>query len=302
MSTLRPSTIIILLTRRCLYSCTHCNTFSSSSETQTFSHIRLIRTLHYLSRIKSIRTVIFSGGEPFLHYPLLKSGVFEAATLGLTPMVWTSGYFIQTREDIIQSLRPLTDVGLKGCILSADLFHQNPWLSENEELIRTELEARGCELFMSSFQMKEPASPPTLARSGDLLLRGTLPFMGRAADHIPEDMSLWEPDDLDVCPHLNLSDPTYLYLDPGGNLHLCPGIILHNIFMGHIRQYFRDFDSEKHPVIGPLLRGGPPQLAKAFNIPISGGFADQCHLCFHVRRQAAAVHPHLFPPSWYTEN
>jgi len=296
---MHPSTIILLLTRQCLFSCTHCNTLSGPRQTHTFSHMVLVRALHYLSRVRTITDVIFSGGEPFLHYPLLKHGVFEASTLGLRPSVWTSGYFFRTRDDVVHALRPLIEVGLKGCLLSADEFHENADLARNVEIFRSALADIGCDLHLSSFSMKETAAPPTLARSGDLPLGGPVPFMGRAARNIPGNMALWDPEDLDLCPHLDLASPTYLYLDSHGNLHLCPGIVLHNIFRGHVRRFFKEFVPHAHPIMGPLSQGGPRALARALEIPVDPGYADQCHLCWEVRSKASALgHPAL-PQHWY---
>ena len=63
-----------------------------------------------------------------------------------------------------------------------------------------------------------------------------------------------------------------------------------------------DLDPEKHPIIGPLMRGGPAQLAKELGMKPRRGYADACHLCYELRcrtRDAGRLGDVLTPDQMY---
>jgi len=45
----------------------------------------------------------------------------------------------------------------------------------------------------------------------------------------------------------------------------------------------RSYDGACHPIAGPLLRGGPAQLAREHGVPHEEAYVDECHLCYRVR-------------------
>jgi hypothetical protein len=51
-----------------------------------------------------------------------------------------------------------------------------------------------------------------------------------------------------------------------------------------------------HPIIGPILKGGPAELARKYNFDITPGFVDHCHLCFLVRRGLVDRFPDTLTP------
>lgn len=41
----------------------------------------------------------------------------------------------------------------------------------------------------------------------------------------------------------------------------------------------KNYDPENHPIAGPMLKGGPLQMAKTYNIPYKEEYVDACHMC-----------------------
>ena len=61
-------------------------------------------------------------------------------------------------------------------------------------------------------------------------------------------------------------------------------------------QVVREYDGPGHPIIGPLLRGGPAELVRAFSLPHEETYVDECHLCFLMRRALLDRFPQYLAP------
>jgi hypothetical protein len=48
--------------------------------------------------------------------------------------------------------------------------------------------------------------------------------------------------------------------------------------------------------VGPLLQGGPAELARVYGKPEQETYADACHLCYLVRRGMRSRYPELLGP------
>jgi hypothetical protein len=75
-----------------------------------------------------------------------------------------------------------------------------------------------------------------------------------------------------------------VHVDPFGNLHICQGIRIGNVHCKPLREICRLYDPSRHPVVGPLLDGGPTELTRRYNVPHRQGYADACHLCYETRK------------------
>ena len=72
--------------------------------------------------------------------------------------------------------------------------------------------------------------------------------------------------------------------DPFGELHICQGISLGNLLRLGLREIWDSYDPDSHPIIAPLLAGGPAELARRYGLDHKAGYADACHLCYEARR------------------
>jgi hypothetical protein len=63
-----------------------------------------------------------------------------------------------------------------------------------------------------------------------------------------------------------------------------------------LSKIIKEYDAGAHPICGPLSRGGPWELARAYDIDLKGGFVDECHYCYLVRRQLIDKFPEYLAP------
>jgi hypothetical protein len=57
------------------------------------------------------------------------------------------------------------------------------------------------------------------------------------------------------------------------------------------------YEPASHPVCGPLLEGGPAELAARYGVEHEAEYVDACHLCYAVRRQLRDRFPECLAPA-----
>ena len=87
-----------------------------------------------------------------------------------------------------------------------------------------------------------------------------------------------------TCPCENLREPARVHLDPCGNLHICQGIALGNLFATPLRDICAAYDAERHPITAALVAGGPAELVRRYELAHEELYADACHLCDAARQ------------------
>jgi hypothetical protein len=87
-----------------------------------------------------------------------------------------------------------------------------------------------------------------------------------------------------------------VHVDAFGYLHICQGISIGNLFERPLTEILRDFDPESHPIIGPLLAGGPAEIVNRYELPHMRGYADACHLCYLSRCKLRHRFPDVLAP------
>jgi hypothetical protein len=87
-----------------------------------------------------------------------------------------------------------------------------------------------------------------------------------------------------------------LHLDPLGNVHICQGVSIGNVFKSTLKAICEVYDPETHPVIGPLLAGGPAELVRRYDLPHDLANADACHLCYEARHSLRDRFPDVLTP------
>ena len=91
-----------------------------------------------------------------------------------------------------------------------------------------------------------------------------------------------------------------MHIDPFGNLHICQGIAIGNIYQTSLKEICAAYDPDSHAIVGPLLAGGPAELARRYAVPHAEQYADACHLCYDTRRALRAQFAEsLTPDSMY---
>jgi len=91
-----------------------------------------------------------------------------------------------------------------------------------------------------------------------------------------------------------------VHLDAYGHVHICQGISMGNMWETPLSELVASYDADAHPICGPLLRGGPAELAGQYGLATDGEYVSACHACFELRRALRDRFPdHLAPPQTY---
>ena len=127
---------------------------------------------------------------------------------------------------------------------------------------------------------------------------GGIMFRGRAAAKLSRNALMQDRRQFTSCPYEDLRNPSRLHVDAYGNLQICQGICMGNVWKKPLDELVRDYDPSAHPICGPLLRGGPAQLAQVLGYtPPVEGVADACHLCWLARRSCREKYPGILEPA-----
>ena len=271
----------ILLTYQCTFECDHCFVWGGpfQSGTLTIKQIRYI--LDQAHTVGTIDWIYFEGGEPFLYYAALVKSVQIARQMGFHTGIVSNAYWATSVEDALLWLKPLIGQ-IEDLSISSDLYHYDE--EQSQQVQNTIAAANQSKIPVGTISVAQPEAASAALVVGKLPEGGSgVMYRGRAvcklvslAPHQP-----WE--GFTTCPHEDLREPGRCHLDPLGNLHICQGISLGNIFQTPLEEICKRYDPEAHPITGPLLAGGPVALVQEYALPHEGKYADACHLCYEAR-------------------
>ncbi len=292
------SSVHFLLTYTCLYECDHCFLCCGPRAEGTFTLDRLEEAFKQCVEA-DIESVEFEGGEPFLYYPILLEGLRLAQKQRLKTGIVTNCYWATSVRDSEAWLRPLCDAGLGNLAVSDDAFHsEDPKQSPAK---KAQAAAKNLGLCAGAICINPPTVKPKAQKAEDgAVVGGDVLFKGRAAQKLTADLPKRTYTCFDECPHEELENPSRVHVDPFGNVFVCQGISIGNIWRKPLFQVMTDYNPKQHPIIGPLLEGGPAQLARAFGLPDGEAYVDHCHLCVLTREKLLDKFPeHLCPRQIY---
>lgn len=279
---MRLTGLHLLLTYQCTAECDHCFVWGSPRQSGTMTMATVRTILRQAAEVGSIERIYFEGGEPFLYYPVLAWGVREARAAGFRVGIVTNGYWATDIEDALEWLGPFEGL-VEDLSVSTDLYHYAEPFSPQARSARAAAERLGIRVGVIS--IAQPDAKDAVASDGQLPPgESAVMFRGRAAEELAShvDGSPWE--QFEECPHEDLREPGRVHVDPFGNLHICQGIVVGNLLRAPLREICDGYDPESHPIVGPLLAGGPAELARSHALPCRATYADACHLCYEARR------------------
>ncbi len=287
----------ILLTYACTYECDHCFLHCSPSAGGTFTLGKLRRVFGEIERIGTIEVVYFEGGEPFLYYPLMVEGLRLSSMLGLKTGIVTNAYWATSVEDAKLWLRPIQEQNVVDFSISDDLFHQGAEETSTAKLAY--IAAKEIGLPSETICIEQPEAPTPQSSAGSRsqpVTGGNVRFRGRAAEKLTADLPRARSCDLTTCPDEDLEQPERLHLDAYGNVHICQGVSMGNMWETPLSELVKTYNAETHPICGPLLRGGPSQLAAERGIALDDDFVDECHCCYAIRKALVGKFPEYLAP------
>lgn len=289
-----PEQLHVLLTYTCNFECDHCFVYSGPEAQGTFTIDRLRKLLDQAQEVPTIEWVYFEGGEAFLYYPLLLEGVREARERGYRVGIVSNSFWAVTEEDAALWLRPLAALGIEDLSVSDDEFHHGD--VADSPAAKAMRAARTLGIPAGSITI-EPAGVEAQSDRGAPVIGGGVLLRGRAVDRLVNGLPRRPPHTLTVCPHEELEHPTRLHVDPFGHVQVCQGVSIGNVWAASLAGILAGYDAARHPICGPLLRGGPVALATENDVDPAKGYVDECHLCFATRRNLLDRFPSELAPA-----
>ena len=293
---MRLEGVHFLLTYRCDIECDHCFVWGSPRSRGVFTLEQIRSILHEAKKLKTVTRISFEGGEPFLYYPIMVKAAKEAAKLGFSVEVLSNCYWASSPEDAGEWLLPFADTKDLSLSLSSDLYHGEDW--EIEAVSNAVQAANSLKMKAGVISVEYPnaktENPDTIEGAEVGLWK--LMYRGRAASELAEkaDKKPWR--EFTKCPYEDLANPTRVHIDPLGYVHVCQGISIGNAWQKPLSQIVGEYSALEHPILGPLIQGGPAELVKKFGLPHEEHYADACHLCYAARRLLRRSHPRILAP------
>lgn len=288
---MKLSGLHILLTYQCTYECDHCFVWGSPRQTGVLT-IEQIEQILNQAKEAGVDWIYFEGGEPFLYYAALVKGVRMASEMGFSVGIVSNAYWATSVPDAAEWLQPFAG-RVEDLTVSSDLYHCEKCLGENPQNAMVAAKWMNIPTGMISVAQPNGDAVPMI---GQLKDQSSVMYRGRAAVALTPRATRHPWDEFATCQHEDLREPGRVHLDPLGNLHICQGIVIGNVFEKSLKQICDGFDADSHPICGPLLGGGPAALISEYNLPHASDYADACHLCYEARTTLRARFPELLKP------
>ena len=286
----------LLFTYQCTFECDHCFVWGSPSQTGTMTLAQVREIFDQGESLGGIEGICLEGGEPSLYYPTLLEAARLARARGWSVDVITNAYWATSDEDALVFLRPLAELPLRGLYISEDAYHGSGADADPTPVAAGAARVLGIPVHTLSIRSAEQSVGGPYVEKGAPVTGGAVHFRGRAAEKLTEGLPRRPWRELDSCPHEDLAAPSRVHIDALGYVHLCQGLALGNIWEESLAELLARYRPEEHPVCGPLLRGGPAELARAFRLPRAEGYVDECHMCYELRRALRRRLPGLLGP------
>jgi hypothetical protein len=289
--------IHFILTYACNFECDHCFLYCRPDAKGTFTIQQITDVLNEGHKLGTVEWIFLEGGEPFLFYPLLTESIKRARDMNFKVGVVTNAYGASSHADAELWLRPLADAGLNSLSISNDTFHygeevENP--ATIAYIVATEIGIATSSICIDPPEILHPAADA--GGKGQPVVGGGAKFRGRAVDKLTTDLPVRPWKELCTCPYEDLDSPSRVHVDAYGNVMVCQGISIGNIWRTGLAEIVQTYRSSVHPICGPLLKGGPAALAQAVAASPEKGYVDECHFCYSVRRAKLKNYPDDLAP------
>jgi len=272
----------LLLTYQCNYECDHCFVWGSPSQEGVMTLAQIRDIYRQAQELGTVNSIYLEGGEPFLYYPVMVRAAREAAEMGFRVGIVTNDYWATTAEDALEWLRPLAGI-VQDLSISTDLFHYDEVMSVHARNALAAAEQLGISVGTLICEVPEGVAGYPAQAAGEPVESGAIMFKGRAAVKLVEGVARRPWREFDECPHETLDDPRRVHVDHLGNLHLCQGLTIGSLFERPLAEIVAKYDPQAHPIVGPLLAGGPAALVERHDLAHEEAYVDACHLCYEAR-------------------
>ncbi|MFX1323026.1 MAG: radical SAM protein [Promethearchaeota archaeon] len=289
--------IHFLLTYACNYTCDHCFLYCSPNSKGTFTLKQIKQVLDEAVKIGTVEWIYWEGGEPFLFYPIMLEGMRLAKERGFKNGIVTNSYWATSTEDAELWLKPITELGVADFSISDDTFH---FENESENLAKiARRAANNLKLPADSITINEPTIKEGIDKDqekGEPVIGGGAMFRGRAVEKLIEGLPQRPWTEMTECPYEDLEGLGRIHVDPFGNAHICQGLSIGNFWDTPLSELIKNYKPKAHPICGPLIKGGPAELVRKYNINHENTYVDECHLCYMARLALIDKFPQYIGP------
>ena len=214
--------------------------------------------------------------------------------MGFQIGILSNCYWATDLEDALEWLRPFAGL-VQDFSIGSDLYHYSEKLS---------LQARNAcaaaeklHIPVGIISIAQPEVVDSASTVGQLPQgESAVMYRGRAAVALATRAAKEPWEQLTECTREQLRDPARLHVDPFGNLHICQGISMGNLFHRPLGELCEAYDPDSHPITGALLDGGPAELVRHYELSHEEAYADACHLCYEARRALRPRFPEILGP------
>lgn len=284
----------LLLSYQCTFECDHCFVWGSPWQKGTMTLEQIGELLKQARQMETVRSIYFEGGEPFLFYPVLLAAVRMAVNCGFRVGIVSNAYWATSEGDAIEWLQPFDNL-LEDLSVSSDLFHYSEKISQQVKNATTA--ARELGIPMGTISIAKPETGSRAAGVGQLPEgESGVMYRGRAVEKLAPLAPTQPWKTFTECPYEDLVEPGRIHVDALGNLHICQGIVIGNWFETPLAEICTGYDPHTHPIVSPLLAGGPAELARRYGVEPRPEYADACHLCYETRRTLRSRFPNQLSP------
>ena len=284
----------LLLTYSCNYECDHCFVWGGPSQSGTMTIETIEHILAEAEALGSIKWIYFEGGEAFLYYQIMRTGIRLAKECGFKVGIVSNAYWATADTDAIEWLKPLAG-SVDDLSISSDAYHGSHVGLNHPEIARRAAQQLNIPVDFISVAKPEAADVPGAAGQMPAGESAVL-YRGRAAELLASRVEAKPWEQFTECPWEDLRQPERVHVDPFGYLHICQGISIGNLLERPLTEIMSDYDPDSHPIVGPLLAGGPAEIVRRYDLPHEDGYADHCHLCYKARSALRERFPDVLTP------
>ena len=156
----------LLLTYQCNYECDHCFAWGSPSQSGTMTIDTIEHILDEAEALGTIEWIYFEGGESFLYYAILCSGIRKAKERGFKAGIVSNAYWATADADAKQWLQPLAGM-VDDLSISSDAYHGSDKGLNHPDIARRAAQQLGAHQTRILFAHYEAGLAGTLPRCLD---------------------------------------------------------------------------------------------------------------------------------------
>ena len=300
---------------QCNLNCTHCF-FDTQKEGPLLEPALVYRVLKDIQQHQKLKWMHFSGGEPMLYEKHFKDLLritrqSYKGSIGIS----TNAFWATNSAIAREKVEALKALGVDGIAVSCDAFHQ-AYLSV-EYPARAVRAIEAAEMKVHSYLIGTLLKEDQLEAGKKNALTRELLRLAKGDSEIPvalpENRPLGKVGNwvqnrnhrrVKACSELSCClgkctpfNPAMIWLDPYGNVLICYGLKIGNVYKQDLSEILENYNPEAHPVTRILANETPDKLAAlAYEAGLPNTFYDSCDACYQLRKGLKEKHPEVIGP------